>query len=378
MIRILFVCLGNICRSPMAEAVFQQRVNEAGLADEFEIDSAGTGGWHVGDPAHRGTLAVLRRNGIPYNGRARQVQPADLQRYDYLIAMDAENVADLRRMDRGGALDGKLHQLLAFAPRRLPARCARSVLQRQVRRGVRVGGRRRGRPAGLHPRRARAGMNLPAGLAASLEALLGGPPRQVRQVSGGDISQAARVEAAGGTFLVKWHANPPRPEPGWPGMFAAEARGLQRLAATQTLRVPAVLGFGEPEGNSPAFIAMEWIERGDDSRRAAAALGEGLAALHRHTADLYGLDHNNYCGATPQDNTPCPIVDRVLRRAAAGVSACAGGAPRADAARRAGSGWSRSSRAWIAGSTRRPAGHRCCTATCGAATGWWGRTASRR
>ena len=116
MIRVLFVCLGNICRSPMAEAVFQQRVNEAGLAGQFEIDSAGTGGWHVGDPAHRGTQAVLRRNGITYNGRARQVQPAELHRYDYVIAMDADNVSDLRRMDRSGVLDGKLHQLLAFAP----------------------------------------------------------------------------------------------------------------------------------------------------------------------------------------------------------------------------------------------------------------------
>ena len=59
---------------------------------------------------------MLRRNGITYNGRARQVQPAELHRYDYVIAMDADNVSDLRRMDRSGALDGKLHQLLAFAP----------------------------------------------------------------------------------------------------------------------------------------------------------------------------------------------------------------------------------------------------------------------
>ncbi len=120
MIRVLFVCLGNICRSPMAEAVFQQQVDEAGLTDQFEIDSAGTGGWHVGDLAHRGTLTVLRRNGITYTGRARQVQPADLQHYDYVIAMDADNVADLRRMDRKDALNGKLHQLLEFAPAGYP------------------------------------------------------------------------------------------------------------------------------------------------------------------------------------------------------------------------------------------------------------------
>ncbi|MCA9870327.1 MAG: low molecular weight phosphotyrosine protein phosphatase, partial [Anaerolineae bacterium] len=61
MIRVLFVCLGNICRSPMAEAVFQEYVDEAGLTDAFEVDSAGTGSWHVGEPAHRGTLTVLRR-----------------------------------------------------------------------------------------------------------------------------------------------------------------------------------------------------------------------------------------------------------------------------------------------------------------------------
>ena len=148
-------------------------------------------------------------------------------------------------------------------------------------------------------------MTLPSGLAAALEMLLGAPPRQVQLVSGGDISQAARVEAAGGTFLVKWHAHPPRPAAGWPGMFEAEARGLQLLTSAKTVRVPAVLGFGEPAGNSPAFIAMEWIERGTDSQRAAAALGKGLAALHHRTTSVYGLDHHNYCGATPQDNTQC-------------------------------------------------------------------------
>lgn len=120
MIRVLFVCLGNICRSPMAEAVFQRQVDQAGLADQFEIDSAGTGGWHVGDPAHRGTQTVLRRNDIAYAGRARQVQPGDLQYYDYVIAMDADNMADLRRMDRQEALNGKLHQLLEFAPAGYP------------------------------------------------------------------------------------------------------------------------------------------------------------------------------------------------------------------------------------------------------------------
>ncbi|MEO0565262.1 MAG: low molecular weight phosphotyrosine protein phosphatase, partial [Chloroflexota bacterium] len=71
MIRVLFVCLGNICRSPMAEAVFGQKVRDAGLEGKIEVDSAGTSAWHAGETAHRGTLAVLRRNNVPYDGRSR-------------------------------------------------------------------------------------------------------------------------------------------------------------------------------------------------------------------------------------------------------------------------------------------------------------------
>lgn len=113
MIRVLFVCLGNICRSPMAEAVFQQMVNEAGLAGKISVDSAGTGSWHVGEPAHTGTLKVLREHHIPYNGRARQVQTADMTAPNsYIVAMDQENVADLRR--RFGH-HPQLYRLLEFA-----------------------------------------------------------------------------------------------------------------------------------------------------------------------------------------------------------------------------------------------------------------------
>lgn len=102
-IRVLFVCMGNICRSPMAEAVFRHQVAEAGLADRFVIDSAGTGGWHVGEPPHHGTLAVLARHGIdPGNQRARQITRADFDRFDYIVAMDEENLADLRRLRRDG------------------------------------------------------------------------------------------------------------------------------------------------------------------------------------------------------------------------------------------------------------------------------------
>ncbi len=97
MINILFVCLGNICRSPMAEAVFNHMVDEAGLSDKINVDSAGTGSWHVGEPACSGTRKVLARRGYKYNGRARQVNAADMSDPDgMVIAMSAENIRDLR------------------------------------------------------------------------------------------------------------------------------------------------------------------------------------------------------------------------------------------------------------------------------------------
>lgn len=97
-VRVLFVCAGNICRSPMAEAIFQQQVKDAGLAGEFEIDSAGTGGWHEGQPADSRALELLEKHAISYDGRARKVSREDLYDYDYVLAMDGDNLSDLRRL----------------------------------------------------------------------------------------------------------------------------------------------------------------------------------------------------------------------------------------------------------------------------------------
>lgn len=113
MIKVLFVCLGNICRSPMADGIFQQLVNEAGLGDKISVDSAGTGSWHVGERAHRGTQAILKKHGIPYDGRARQVNKQDMNAPNsWIIAMDDNNVSDLKRTF-GDHLH--LYRLLEFA-----------------------------------------------------------------------------------------------------------------------------------------------------------------------------------------------------------------------------------------------------------------------
>ena len=112
-IRVIFLCLGNICRSPMAEAVFQKLVDDAGLGDRLSVDSAGTGAWHVGEPAHRGTREVLAAHGISYRGRSRQIVEEDLAADEtYIIAMDRSNVDRLYR--RLGD-HPNVHRLLDFA-----------------------------------------------------------------------------------------------------------------------------------------------------------------------------------------------------------------------------------------------------------------------
>ena len=89
---ILFVCMGNICRSPTAEGVFRHVVGEAGLLDEFKIDSAGTHAYHVGEPPDRRSQAAAERRGISLSDiRARRVEPADFERFDLILAMDEDN-----------------------------------------------------------------------------------------------------------------------------------------------------------------------------------------------------------------------------------------------------------------------------------------------
>jgi low molecular weight phosphotyrosine protein phosphatase len=93
----LFVCLGNICRSPIAEAVFLHIIKERGVSEEWKVDSAGLGGWHSGnmpDPRARATLA---NHDIQYSNTARQIEPEDYLEYDYIFGMDNNNISGLKR-----------------------------------------------------------------------------------------------------------------------------------------------------------------------------------------------------------------------------------------------------------------------------------------
>lgn len=99
--KVLFVCLGNICRSPMAEALFNSKVSERGLGDHFLVDSAGTGDWHVGQKADPRTIETCRENNIPVISIARQLQPGDFEEFDHVIVMDSSNYDNAARLSNG-------------------------------------------------------------------------------------------------------------------------------------------------------------------------------------------------------------------------------------------------------------------------------------
>jgi protein-tyrosine phosphatase len=114
--RVLFVCLGNICRSPTAEGVMRALVNDAGLQDSIQLESAGTGAWHVGSPPDRRASEAARARGVELEGHARQVRAEDFEEFDLLLAMDGENARELRRQAPGDEQRAKVRLLREFDP----------------------------------------------------------------------------------------------------------------------------------------------------------------------------------------------------------------------------------------------------------------------
>ncbi len=116
MVKVLFVCMGNICRSPMAHGYFEHLVREAGLADRVMVDSAGTHAYHVGNPPDSRAQQTARRRGIDLSGqRARKALREDFEVFDYILAMDRDNHALLAALSPEGK-EHKLHLFLEFAP----------------------------------------------------------------------------------------------------------------------------------------------------------------------------------------------------------------------------------------------------------------------
>jgi protein-tyrosine phosphatase len=116
--RILFVCAGNICRSPLAEGIFRHMAASAGRAGEFEIDSAGTGGWHQGDAPDRRSIAVASAHGVDISAqRARRISAEDFDRFDLILAMDHDNLRNLQKFASQAAL-GKIHLFAALTLQR--------------------------------------------------------------------------------------------------------------------------------------------------------------------------------------------------------------------------------------------------------------------
>ena len=115
-IKVLFVCLGNICRSPLAEAVFKHKVKAKGVEHLFEIDSCGTGNYHIGDPPDPRTILNAKRNGVMIDHLGRQLSDDDLAYFDVILAMDNKNIRSIQSLRSADEYQHKIKLMRAFDP----------------------------------------------------------------------------------------------------------------------------------------------------------------------------------------------------------------------------------------------------------------------
>ena len=113
--KLLFVCLGNICRSPSAENIMNQLIEEAGLSDKIICDSAGTSGYHIGAAPDRRMNAAAKKRGLELQGESRKLKPSDLSKFDLILAMDRDNYQDIVYLDREGKYEDKVLLMCDFA-----------------------------------------------------------------------------------------------------------------------------------------------------------------------------------------------------------------------------------------------------------------------
>jgi protein-tyrosine phosphatase len=116
MTKILFVCLGNICRSPLAEAIFNEEIKRRGLTDKFYAESCGTANYHVGDPPDPRTIANAARNGTSIQHVGRQFEAADFKKFDLILPMDASNRMNLLRLPEGKSYQDKIKMMRSYDP----------------------------------------------------------------------------------------------------------------------------------------------------------------------------------------------------------------------------------------------------------------------
>ena len=293
MIKVVFVCLGNICRSPTAEGVFRALVEEEGLGARIAVDSAGTGAWHTGEAPDPRAQEAARRRGVDLSAlRARKATKQDFSTFDYVLAMDLDNLAALKNLCPPGE-EHRLALLLDYAPR---------AGRRDVPDPYYIGGQgfenvldlietaSRGLLAHI-PKDPFLGPSVLGDIAKTIGRLAGSPVAGFSPLGGGCIAAVYRVALEDGRALAAKVGDG----------LAVEGTMLRYLALNSRLPVPRVVHAGDE------LLVMDFIEAGDGiDRPAEVHAAELLADLHGITTDAFGFERATVIGGLEQPNPWTP------------------------------------------------------------------------